>query len=99
MPEMTEPRALFLHELGDMLYAERLLVKALPQLQKEASDDELAQAFREHLEETKQHVANVEAAFEALGETPPKPRSAPRSRGSRKSTTSSSKRNRRPRRF
>lgn len=70
MPEMTEPRALFLHELGDVLYAERLLVKALPQLQKEASDDELAQAFGEHLEETKQHVANVEAAFEALGETP-----------------------------
>lgn len=70
MPEMTEPRELFLHELGDVLFAERLLVKALPQLQREASDEELATAFEEHLEQTKQHVANVEAAFEALGEKP-----------------------------
>lgn len=70
MTEMTEPRDLFLHELGDVLYAERVLVKALPTLQKEASDDELAQAFEDHLEQTKQHVTNVEAAFKALGETP-----------------------------
>lgn len=69
MSEMTNPRELFLHELGDVLYAERMLVKVLPELQKEASDDELAQAFEHHLEQTKQHVANVEKAFEALGET------------------------------
>ena len=33
---MSEPRELFLHELGDMLYAERTLVKTLPKLQEEA---------------------------------------------------------------
>jgi ferritin-like metal-binding protein YciE len=70
MAEMKEPRDLFLHELGDVLYAERVLVKALPKLQKEASDDELAQAFEYHLQQTKEHVANVEEAFKALGETP-----------------------------
>jgi len=67
---MQDPRELFMHELGDILYAERTLVKALPKLQEEASDDELASGFEAHLEETKQHVKNVESAFEKLGETP-----------------------------
>ena len=68
--QMSHPRDLFLHELGDVLYAEKTLVKALPKLQKEASDKELAKGFEAHLEETKQHVMNVEQAFEALGEKP-----------------------------
>ncbi len=33
------PCELFLHELGDMLYAENKLVKALPKMAKEATDD------------------------------------------------------------
>ena len=66
--QMNDPRELFLHELGDVLYAERTLVKTLPKLQQEASDDELAEGFGEHLEETRQHVENLEQAFEALGE-------------------------------
>jgi ferritin-like metal-binding protein YciE len=69
---MTEPRALFLHELGDVLYAEQTLVKVLPKLQKEATDEELAASFEAHLEETRQHVENVKQAFGELGE-PPKP--------------------------
>lgn len=68
MSEMTNSRELFLHELGDLLYAERTLVKVLPKLQAEATDPELEQAFGEHLEQTKQHVSNVEAAFKTLGE-------------------------------
>jgi ferritin-like metal-binding protein YciE len=67
--KMTSPRDLFLHELGDVLYAEQTLVKALPKLQKEASDAELAKGFGAHLEETRQHVENVKKAFEELGET------------------------------
>ena len=67
---MSDPRDLFLHELGDVLYAERTLVKALPKLQEEASDDELRMGFEQHLEETRQHVKNVEQAFETLGEKP-----------------------------
>ena len=66
--QMSDPRELFLHELGDVLYAERTLVKALPKLQNEASDEELAQGFGDHLEETRQHVTNIEQAFQALGE-------------------------------
>ena len=67
--QMSDPRDLFLHELGDVLYAEQTLVKVLPKLQEEASDEELAQGFGEHLEETRQHVKNVQQAFEELGET------------------------------
>ena len=66
--KMSDPRHLFLHELGDVLYAEKTLVKALPKLQEEASDAELASGFADHLEETRQHVKNLERAFEALGE-------------------------------
>jgi ferritin-like metal-binding protein YciE len=68
--KMSDPRDLFLHELGDVLYAERTLVKTLPKLQEEASDEELALGFEEHLDETGQHVKNVELAFEKLGEKP-----------------------------
>ncbi len=66
--KMSDPRDLFLHELGDVLYAEKTLVKALPKLQEEASDEELVSGFADHLEETRQHVKNLEQAFEALGE-------------------------------
>jgi len=66
--QMSDPRELFLHELGDVLYAERTLVKALPKLQEEASDEELAKGFGDHLEETRQHVKKIEQAFQALGE-------------------------------
>jgi ferritin-like metal-binding protein YciE len=70
MAEMTELRELFLHELGDIYYAEGVLVKALPKLQEEASDSELADGFKEHLSETEQHVANLQKAFKLLGEKP-----------------------------
>jgi ferritin-like metal-binding protein YciE len=66
--QMSDPRDLFLHELGDILYAERTLVKGLPKLQEEASDEELAKGFADHLEETRQHVKNIEQVFQALGE-------------------------------
>ena len=66
--QMSDPRELFLHELGDVLYAEQTLVKTLPKLQEEASDEELASGFADHLEETRQHVKNVQQAFEQLGE-------------------------------
>ena len=66
--QMSDPRELFLHELGDVLYAEQTLVKTLPKLQEEASDEELASGFAEHLEETRQHVKNIQEAFEQLGE-------------------------------
>ena len=89
MSGMTEPRELFLHELGDILYAENVLVKALPKLAKEATDPELAKAFESHLAETKQHVANVEQVLDKLGAEERKQSLALESKESRLSTTSS----------
>jgi ferritin-like metal-binding protein YciE len=65
---VNDPRELFLHELGDILYAERTLVKALPKLAQEATDSTLRDAFEKHLGETEQHVTNIEKAFEMVGE-------------------------------
>jgi ferritin-like metal-binding protein YciE len=71
MAEITTPRDLFLHELGDILYVERALVEeALPKLISEVQDDELRSALEEHLNQTKNHVTNVERVFELFGEEP-----------------------------
>ncbi len=68
MPQMTEARELFVHELRDILYAEKLLVKALPKMAREASDDELSTGFREHLEQTRGQVERLNRVFAALEE-------------------------------
>jgi ferritin-like metal-binding protein YciE len=69
MSEITTPRDLFLHELGDILYVERALVgKALPKLIDEVQDEEFKRGLETHLEQTRRHVANVEQVFEIFGE-------------------------------
>ena len=68
MATMTTPRELFLHELGDIYYAENQIVKKLPKMIDEASDRELAEGLEKHLGETKQQIANLERVFSELGE-------------------------------
>ena len=71
MPELTTPRELFLHELGDILYVERKLSdEVLPKLIGEVSDEEFRSGLESHLEQTRKHVANVEQVFEIFGEEP-----------------------------
>jgi ferritin-like metal-binding protein YciE len=71
MPEITNPRELFLHELGDILYVERALAdETLPKLIDEVRDEEFKAGLESHLEETRKHVTNVERVFEELGESP-----------------------------
>jgi ferritin-like metal-binding protein YciE len=67
MSQLTTPEELFTHELQDLYYAEQKLTKVLPKLAAEVSDAELAEAFEDHLEETRQHVANLEQVFDELG--------------------------------
>ncbi len=69
MPAMDNPRALFLHELRDILYAERQIEKALPKMAKEAADGDLEEAFRHHRDETREQIENLQKVFEAIGET------------------------------
>jgi ferritin-like metal-binding protein YciE len=58
----------FFHdELKDIYWAEKHLVKTLPQLAKAATANELKNAFTERLEVTKGHVDRLEQVFEILG--------------------------------
>lgn len=71
MSEITTPRDLFIHELGDILYVERKLSdEVLPKLIGEVTDDEFRSGLEKHLEETKQHVKNVEEVFTIFDEQP-----------------------------
>ena len=71
MAEITTPRELFLHELGDILYVEEQLVnEVLPQAITEAQHGELRTMLEKHLEETRGHVENLEQVFETVGESP-----------------------------
>ena len=63
---VTDPESLFLHELKDILFAERTLEKALPKLANEATNPELKAAIEHHLEETKGHIANLTTIFEGM---------------------------------
>jgi ferritin-like metal-binding protein YciE len=57
-------------ELRDLYSAENQLVKALPKLAKAAEDEELAQAFSEHLDQTKGQVERLKQVFSLLQEKP-----------------------------
>jgi ferritin-like metal-binding protein YciE len=63
-------RELFVHELSDAMSAEQQILKMLPELQKEALHPELKQALKEHEQETKGHVKNLQAVFTQIGEKP-----------------------------
>ena len=67
---MESIRDLLVDEMGDLYDAEKQLVKALPKMVKAASNQELSQAFENHLEQTRGHVERLERAFEMLGEKP-----------------------------
>jgi ferritin-like metal-binding protein YciE len=60
------PEELLQTELQDLLDAEKQLVRALPRMAKSATDDELEQALRQHLEVTKTQVERLAEVFDAL---------------------------------
>jgi ferritin-like metal-binding protein YciE len=54
---------LFVHTLQDVLYAEQKITKALPKMIAKVSDPQLQDAFRSHLEETKNQITRLEQVF------------------------------------
>src|SRR3981081_4916891 len=62
--------ALFVHQLQDIYYAEKQLVKALPKMAEKATDKQLKQGFLTHLDESKTHVQRLEQVFQMLGAEP-----------------------------
>ncbi|QEG36931.1 YciE/YciF ferroxidase family protein [Bythopirellula goksoeyrii] len=57
---------LYVQELKDLHSAEMQLVEALPKMESAATDSNLKEAFRNHLQETKQHVSRLEEIFKEL---------------------------------
>lgn len=58
---------LFEDELKDIYWAEKALIKAIPKMIKNATSEELIDALKNHLEETKGHVTRVELVFDLIG--------------------------------
>jgi ferritin-like metal-binding protein YciE len=58
---------LFVHQLQDIYYAEKQLVKALPKMAEKSTDKQLKQGFLTHLEETRTHLQRLEQVFQMHG--------------------------------
>lgn len=58
---------LFVHMLSDIYSAEKQLTKALAKLSRAASDPQLSDAFKTHLEETQGQVERIDQVVEKTG--------------------------------
>jgi ferritin-like metal-binding protein YciE len=65
---METAHELFIHELTDMLDAERKLVEALGKQAEAASNPQLQKAITAHQAQTEKQVQRLEQVFEQLGE-------------------------------
>jgi len=72
MPEtISQPKDLFLHHLKSVLFVEKTLAdEVLPELLGNVQSPDLKKDIQHHLDETRQHVANVKQCFQILGEQP-----------------------------
>jgi ferritin-like metal-binding protein YciE len=61
---------LFVHTLRDIYYAEKQIVRALPDMIEKSNDPQLKQGFQTHLGETKNQVTRLEQVFRLHGEEP-----------------------------
>src|SRR6476659_1181552 len=66
----SEFHKFFVDELRDIYWAEKALVKALPKMQKAATNPQLSEAFKKHSGETQTHVNTLEQVFALLDEKP-----------------------------
>lgn len=70
MSKLTSLETLLVQEIKDLYSAETQLVKALPKMAKAASNEDLKEGFKGHLEETKVHVERLEEIAKLLDATP-----------------------------
>ena len=61
---------LYVHTLQDIYYAEKQIVKALPDMIAKATDRELKAGFQKHLQETENQVVRLEQVFKLHNLTP-----------------------------
>jgi ferritin-like metal-binding protein YciE len=70
MMKLTTLQDLYVEQLHDLYSAETQLVEALPKMAKAASNSQLQNAFKEHLNQTQNHVRRIEQIFEQHGGSP-----------------------------
>ena len=63
-------KKLYVDELMDLYSAENQLIKALPKMAEAATSTDLRASFKQHLEQTRGHVARLEQIFKKLGQSP-----------------------------
>jgi ferritin-like metal-binding protein YciE len=61
---------LLVGQLTDLYGAVRQFTKVLPRMAEAAANERLSEAFRQHLVQTKEQVARLEAVFQVLGAHP-----------------------------
>lgn len=59
---------LFLHGLQDIYYAEQQITKGLPKMIEQATNRDLQNGLKMHLEETNKQIERLEKVFEKLGQ-------------------------------
>ena len=69
MPQVTDPKQLFKHELQDMYYAEKTLATHCPSWLGRRPTRSSTRAFTAHQKETEKHVSNLEKVFKQIGES------------------------------
>jgi ferritin-like metal-binding protein YciE len=68
---LSNPRDLFLAELAEMLWVERMLAfEILPELHEQIESQSLAAAVEAHLAETRTHAERLESVFREVGADP-----------------------------
>ena len=68
MPNMTEPKELLVHELADLLYAERRFLTGTKTLARETQDPAVKKRIEQHVQETETQISRLEKAFASIGE-------------------------------
>lgn len=64
----SDMKELLTHELGDLLYAEQLILKMLGTLTREVKNPEMLARVQEHIGETEEQIERLRRAFESIGE-------------------------------
>ena len=65
---VTDMNELLKHELADLYFAEKHILKALKKMEKEISDPTIRAGIVRHQSETEQQITVLERVFAAIGE-------------------------------
>jgi ferritin-like metal-binding protein YciE len=67
---MMTAQEMFQHEVGDIYDAENRFLRGQQEMLTKASDPQLQGLIRQHIEQTQQHIRNLDQVFSLLGQQP-----------------------------